>query len=1363
MVEVPLADRLVGVIADLGMSAAERYLYGSGCIVRGGLVLTAAHVVANAVSVTVWDIDKRPYSAVIDPRFVGDEHGPGPDLALLQIDDPKFRLDMPPIRLARVDREIPVDQERPDNDPVIRCHALGYPWFAEDPSPTGMRDTVDAIGVIPVMSGLATGLLSLVVSISPPPLPPTEQELGRSEWSGISGAPVISAGYLLGVVTEHAPRQGSSVITAVPLSMLEPDPRHPKWGAGVANAGEWWQRLGVSGLAALGALPEREQRPEPAYRATMREMGRTLHLRMPQLFGREKELAQLAEFATGTTGYQWITAGAYAGKTALAYEAATVGLPDEVDVACYFLSQRSSDASSSRFLAAVVPQLAFLCGLDPPAASQEEMRDLFHSLWERAAARAADTGRHLLLVVDGLDEDIHPAGSPSVAFLLPLLAGDHAHVLVTSRRHPELPADVPAEHPLRTAPRIELQPFSGASELADAARIEIYNLVHGPDASLAGNILGLLTAAAGPLSAFDLAALLPPQPAVSAEDVRRFLEERAARSLEPVGPEDHRRYQFAHYSLLEYARADAGLGGSGPVDRIWQWASQWRDAGWPTPPGEPGTTPRYFLDTYASVLADHPHRLAGLVGDPGWVAAALPVAGVDAVLADLDAAKSAGAAAEVLFRVVRGQAADFRPPQPVDHPSYVLRQLCLQAAELGQDAVAEDLRERLRALPGPGLVPLWTTRRTSRALIGELGHHVGPVTALAVLPLPDGRVVSGGAFDGKLLIWDPAALGADSVELGSQQGWVAALTALPDGRVVSGSGFPRESLTLPDGAVVRSDSDFGSNSAFEGRVRVWNPAAPGTDPVELGGHLGKVLALAVLPDGLVVSGSDMLQGTFRQPDGMEVTGGWYEGGIRVWNPATPGAGPVVSLGQSGYQDSGSVAALAVLSNGRVIAGGRVLRVWDPADPAAEPVRVHDRGGERALAVLPDGRVISGDGDGRLRVWQSDSTEPLELGRAGGEVSALAMLPDGRVASGGYDGRVRVWNPAAPGAQPVEIGRHDTWVQAVAVLPSGLVVSAGVDGRIRVWDPVAPATGQPDRAELDSAALLLPDGRVLYGPDVRVWDAAAPGASPVDVGDNLHDGRVAAVLPGGRVVFGSGPSVILWQLAAARAEPVEIGRHDGLVTALAARPNGQVISGGDDGRVRLWQLDLAGKPRSPLARLRTSLGRSSAMPKAGPPVEVGRHDGAVVAVAVTPDGKVLSGGYGDGRLQLWDPVASDPSPVQIGRYDNFVSAVAVLPDGRIIAAGDPDGRLLVWDLASGAAPVEIGRHGSEVLVLAVLPDGLLVSGGFRQLCVWNIADPAEISRAACSVNAIGIAATSPGGQRLLTAHEGQGITMWSLHG
>jgi Trypsin-like peptidase domain len=215
-----LANRLVEVIADRGESVGPRYRYGSGLIVRRRTVLTAAHVVAGAVEVKVRDPDKKEYPGTVDPRFVGDPSGPGPDLALVEIEDET--LDLPPLGLARVDRDAPTA------DPVERCHAIGYPWFAETASPKAVRETVDAIGVVPVFSGLAGGLLSVQVSVSPRELPPERESLGESQWSGMSGAPVVAAGLLLGVVTVHAPREGPSAITAVPLTALEHDPAHPE-------------------------------------------------------------------------------------------------------------------------------------------------------------------------------------------------------------------------------------------------------------------------------------------------------------------------------------------------------------------------------------------------------------------------------------------------------------------------------------------------------------------------------------------------------------------------------------------------------------------------------------------------------------------------------------------------------------------------------------------------------------------------------------------------------------------------------------------------------------------------------------------------------------------------------------------------------------------------------------------------------------------------------------------------------------------------------------------------------------------------------------------------------------------------------
>jgi hypothetical protein len=78
---MPLAERVVEVIAEFGSSEEPSYRYGSGCRVAGRVVLTAAHVVAGAHAVLVRGVDKLEYHAELNPVFVGDPDGPGIDRA----------------------------------------------------------------------------------------------------------------------------------------------------------------------------------------------------------------------------------------------------------------------------------------------------------------------------------------------------------------------------------------------------------------------------------------------------------------------------------------------------------------------------------------------------------------------------------------------------------------------------------------------------------------------------------------------------------------------------------------------------------------------------------------------------------------------------------------------------------------------------------------------------------------------------------------------------------------------------------------------------------------------------------------------------------------------------------------------------------------------------------------------------------------------------------------------------------------------------------------------------------------------------------------------------------------------------------
>ena len=491
-----------------------------------------------------------------------------------------------------------------------------------------------------------------------------------------------------------------------------------------------FRRSGIAAAAGSAA------RAEPAYWATVRE----IHQRTEMLIGRQRELAEIASFTAGAEGYRWLAGGAWAGKTSLLAEAVTA-LRGEFDVVCYFLSRREADADSSRFLAAVVPQLAYLLAEDPPAADLHQ----FRALWQRAAQRADAEDRHLLLVVDGLDEDLRPPGLPSVAALLPPVAGVRAHVLVSSRPHPELPADLPPGHPLVHTQPVQVQPFAGGRELAALARQEIDDLLRRDDDGLAADVLGLLTAAAGPLAVDDLATLTADLAPVTPAQFRRVdrLVGENARSLRPVGPANYRRYQFAHGSLLEQAQIDRGLRILRHPDyrrRIDRWADDWRSRDWRDAGGAP--VPTYLLESYPATLVPGSGqdgdlgRLEALTSDVGWTAAAVRALGIDQVLATLRTAGSvlpddrhrSGGNGETttagLASALRVQSYALRSPQTTADDGFVLRQLCMHGMTAGDRRLEAECTGRLHELPTPQLVPKWTTIPTGRLLTRQFGQIV---------------------------------------------------------------------------------------------------------------------------------------------------------------------------------------------------------------------------------------------------------------------------------------------------------------------------------------------------------------------------------------------------------------------------------------------------------------------------------------------------------------------------------------------------------------------------------------------------------------------------------------------------------------
>ena len=94
------------------------------------------------------------------------------------------------------------------------------------------------------------------------------------------------------------------------------------------------------------------------------------------------------------------------------------------------------------------------------------------------------------------------------------------------------------------------------------------------------------------------------------------------------------------------------------------------------------------------------------------------------------------------------------------------------------------------------------------------------------------------------------------------------------------------------------------------------------------------------------------------------------------------------------------------------------------------------------------------------------------------------------------------------------------------------------------------------------------------------------------------------------------------------------------------------------------------------------------------------NGGALAVAFSPDGKLLATGYGNGYVRLWDPATgqaigspllADTSP----QGEGGVGAVAFSPDGKLLATAGGDGYVRLWNPVTGqaaGAPLPACRNG-----------------------------------------------------------------------
>ena len=415
-------SRAVEVLHDRGPAMPEavgRWTAGSGYLISGRLVLTAAHAVGyrqdlgDNGQLLVRIIGGSEFAARV--VLVSDESSQV-DLALLEISDSRFDELLLPVSFARVNRDSAA--------PVPGCWAVGFPRFGEAGpvlAEGSRRETWHVRGDILPGGKLRSGLLSLQVTSTPQPLP---EPLAGSEWEGMSGAVVFAADArdgdrVIGVVSTHHRPEGPSALVVVPVTAIDRLPAGARW----------WRQLGVPGPDALSVVPRQAWLAAEQQRGWLTGTGgvaaatRALPRDVASFTGRQRELQELVDAAAGSGGAVGIHAiGGMAGigKTAFAVRAAH-RLADRFPAGQIFLPLHGhtpgrqpvdpGDALASLLLTAGVPAAQIPPGMEARMA-----------LWRDRLA-----GRQLLLVLDDA------VSSEQVRPLLPGVGG--SLVLVTSRRH----------------------------------------------------------------------------------------------------------------------------------------------------------------------------------------------------------------------------------------------------------------------------------------------------------------------------------------------------------------------------------------------------------------------------------------------------------------------------------------------------------------------------------------------------------------------------------------------------------------------------------------------------------------------------------------------------------------------------------------------------------------------------------------------------------------------------------------------------------------------------------------------------------------------------------------------------------------
>jgi WD40 repeat protein len=140
----------------------------------------------------------------------------------------------------------------------------------------------------------------------------------------------------------------------------------------------------------------------------------------------------------------------------------------------------------------------------------------------------------------------------------------------------------------------------------------------------------------------------------------------------------------------------------------------------------------------------------------------------------------------------------------------------------------------------------------------------------------------------------------------------------------------------------------------------------------------------------------------------------------------------------------------------------------------------------------------------------------------------------------------------------------------------------------------------------------------------------------------------------------------------------------------------LVSGGNDGAVRIWNVD-TGTP-------------------VGEPLQT---NDAVQDVAVSPNGTLVAAAGAGAKIQLWETATRSLHGNPITGLASWINDIAFTPDRRTIASAADEG-LQLWDIETGRARGARLQGTTRSLGVAISSDGFVVAAaGDQATTVWDL--------------------------------------------